>query len=383
MRMSETGAPKLDVVVRNNDGAKPGGDSLQIQRYIECWGRSVDAKILPYKPNLKFRDGSVVLAVNAQRPFDFLDIFRQTHGRPVIAAPIFHSLHRFQEMRAAERGVGLSSIIGRVLPEWAREICASVVRNLQHCDSIREVIAISLAFARSLAIGPRIWTRVGGVLDHARAVVLLAPGEGSDLQADTGWSGWNQIMAPNGAPQLVDSLRPWEDRDIPILVAGRIEPRKRSLEVAMAAAHMGVSVTFVGSLSKSKSRFSRKFVGVVERNDCITWVGPMEQNRVLDLMCRSRVLLNASWVEVQSLVDIEAAQAGCWVVSFNNGNSKDYMGQSLKLIIGNEVESLLNAASVAARGGTSPPKFTYEPTWDKSSATILKEISGCNGQHHH
>ncbi len=65
----------------------------------------------------------------------------------------------------------------------------------------------------------------------------------------------------------------------------------------------------------------------------------MPHREVLAVYGKSRVLLNASWVEVQSLVDIEAASAGCFVVNTGSGSSMEWLGDAVTEVAAGDVKA--------------------------------------------
>src|SRR5690606_20347363 len=135
------------------------------------------------------------------------------------------------------------------------------------------------------------------------------------------------ILTPNGRPEPVGSRLSRVPR---ILVVGRIETRKRSLDVARVSRDMNVPITFVGGVNQNEPSYIEDFRSIVDQTPILTWTGEVDHARVLELMSSSTVLLNCSWVEVQSLVDLEAAFRGCRVITVaNGGSSKEWLGENV------------------------------------------------------
>jgi glycosyltransferase involved in cell wall biosynthesis len=361
----------IDFIVRSDSPTKSGGDSLQIAEYIQrLERRGADCRIIPFTPSMKVRDGAIAHIVNMDRPFDLLSSIAAADGHPVVVSPIHHDLHFVRQMRLADNGWSLRTIIGHVLPEPMRELLGFGVRSFRSAASTLDRLSAVRSLLAAIVVAPRVWRHVGAALDGVSAVALLARGEGVSIQRDTGWRGRNAILVPNGHPPMshIEALRKESRmRNIGILSVGRIELRKRQLEVAREALRQATNVVFVGPAPAGGSRYASEFSRVVnESRGLLEWRGLASHSEVLELMSRARVVINASWVEVQSLVDIEAAFSGCQVVVAGGGNSRESLIDHIHEITQDGVGALLReAASLSDNPG--PVRFPL-PTWSWDDA---------------
>lgn len=344
----------VDYVVRGDAGVKGGGDLRQVEEYVERLD-DVDARMVSFSSDMRLRDRAIVHYINVDRPYEFLHTVRRAGARPLVVSPVHHSAVRVQMMRRAEAGRGVRSLADRILPELARELLASQVRNQRANAPTNDLMAQASFGLASVVSAPRLWRKVGKALDAAAAVMLLAPGEAADLASDFGWAGRNGVLAPNGMPERAGrASKPWSGRSSAPLVVGRIEPRKRSLELALAADEARVPVVFIGPLNGADTRYARSFVALASRSAYVEYRGALDHADVLSALSSARVLLNASWVEVQSLVDLEAVAQGCSVVSFPNGNSRDWLPRSVAYTSTFELRELLELAVRKASSDGSP-----------------------------
>ena len=105
----------------------------------------------------------------------------------------------------------------------------------------------------------------------------------------------------------------------------------------------------------------------------MTWVGPKSRAEVLALLASSRVLVNASWVEVQSLVDLEAATMGCAVVTSRTGHSREWLGGAVVAEDGDDLDALLRrAAALAAADAPAPAASAYDRTWQQAAEQLAR-----------
>lgn len=368
---------EIDFILRSDALEKNGGDGFQIDQYCRNLTKKYgfDIRCIPFHVSMNLRPNSIVHIVNVDRPFDFLAAVRIAADRPIVVSSIHHDLGSVREMRKAERNQGLRTLVGRVLPESGRELLAFSVRTAKKVRSSADCRKWVVTWLRSLPTAATVWRTVGRTLDRVDAVALLAEGERDSLTRDTKWLGRNGKLIPNGKPtrSIRGSSEPalaWADRIHDICVVGRIEPRKRQLEIARAAAIQGQRVVFVGHPSASSPRYVADFEAAVAQDPNLLWVGGLEHEEVLDLMGNSRVLLNGSWVEVQSLVDIEGAAAGCWVVVGRGGNSSEWLGGSVVAVDTHDVSRLVLEATDLLRSNLEPIPTDYAHTWEMASEKL-------------
>ncbi len=366
---------RIDFVVRSDSASKFGGDSRQVSEYARgLRERGYEIAERPYVAGMAFAPNTIVHVVNVDRPYDFLQVARAAGRNKLVVSAIHHDLQAVRAMRKAEKGEGIRSVIGRALPESGRELVAFAVRSLGGQNGASNFTRLK-AILRATLDAPFVWARVGEALNRAQSVTLLALGEEQSLRRDTGWRASNEQLVPNGISTLEASLgsdveSTWRSRPLPIIVAGRIEPRKRQVEVAREAIRLGVAVTFVGPISQSASRYSEVFRDLVAAHPEVTWAGGMAHEDVLAAFRGSRVLLNASWVEVQSLVDLEASFAGCYVVAASTGNSKEWLPMHVTVRGFRDIAGMLLTAKQLSERDSGPGTPNYSWTWDDCALAL-------------
>lgn len=366
----------VDCVVRSDAGVKSGGDTVQIREYARYLApRGVDVREVPFHPTMTFRPGAVVHTFNVDRPIEYLVASRIARSHRRLVSPIHHNIGRVRRMRSAERGRGLTSLVGRVLPEGGREWLGLVVRALRRSTTVRECVVSVWTGVTTLPALPNVWRRVGVELDRSEAVALLAEGEGRDLAALTGWQRRNAVLVPNGRPEDTDlrQRREWSERSEEILVVGRIEPRKRQLELARAADRLQVRVSFIGQRSNAGDAYTRAFDELAASSPFVQYIGSLERTEVMARMGAARVLVNGSWVEVQSLVDLEAASMGCAVVASDAGHSREWLQDAVVTVQGDDVAALLlEAQRIATEPHRAVTATGYTWTWEQASDRLYE-----------
>jgi hypothetical protein len=306
----------VDFIVRSDATTKFGGDTYQVAQYLEHFPRDVDARIIdlasPLRPN------AIAHIVNLDRTLDFLAALSKARGHAVVVSPIHH-LKAHVDRINGRRPLSLRKIAEGILPDGPKEGLQFLRRTRRPRLVVREIGAVPLLSQRSRA------AMVSKALEgQVEAVVLLASGEGRSLTIDYGWPGTARVViAPNGLPP---ARHQDASRDVDILVPGRIEARKNQLAVASALSGKRYHCVFVGAASPNDEAYVRSFAGVVKRSTNISWVPGVAPDEMTQYYLRSKVVLNLSMVEVQSLVDLEAVAHGCRLLGTSRGHSAELLG---------------------------------------------------------
>jgi glycosyltransferase involved in cell wall biosynthesis len=218
---------------------------------------------------------------------------------------------------------------------------------------------------------------LAGVIEQARVVIVQAPSEGVELEATFGQGAMRGVeWVPNGA--TVDAnLSTDGDRDIDVLVVGRIEERKNQLHVAQSLAGSDLKTMFVGGVNPRSRRYNTAFQSVVLRSSNLTYLPHVEMSVLRKLYCRSRILLGASHFEVVSLAELEAVAYGCQLVTGTSGYIADYLGGLATYLTPtappHQLLDTLERVSAAGVNQAGMQLVRSQYTWDRS-AQILRDV---------
>ncbi|MGY2082097.1 glycosyltransferase [Modestobacter sp. SYSU DS0657] len=159
----------------------------------------------------------------------------------------------------------------------------------------------------------------------AAEVDLLLPmarSEKQALEADLGLQEGGTVV-PNGI--TFDPMSTSTDRDIDLVVVGRVEPRKNTLALARAVRKAGLRAVFAGAINGNHGAYVQAFLKEVSNSDRMSYVGSLPHADVRELLSRSRYYLNGAWFEVVSQADMEAASCGCRVLTTKYGYSSEFI----------------------------------------------------------
>jgi glycosyltransferase involved in cell wall biosynthesis len=190
------------------------------------------------------------------------------------------------------------------------------------------------------------------VLSAADILLPNAEGEARSLQADLG-VGTTYRVVPNGVDptRFTGEGKPFGERDT-VLFVGRIEPHKNQLGLLEALRDSGLRLVLAGFPHKDHPEYLERC-----RAASAGWaelvVGP-SNDELVDLYHAARVHVIPSWFETTGLVSLEAALAGCNVVSTNRGYAREYFGDFAWYCDPAKPESIRGAVEQAWNSGPRP-----------------------------
>jgi len=356
---------KVDLVTRADAFTKSGGDVSQLLATAdELTALGCDVRTVAFTAGLDVRPGAVVHFFNIDRPFEAIATARlaDAAGATFALSTIHHSRQHVRRMRRDDP----RTVTAR-LPERVRALAVYLRQLLRH-DGAPWTIRVSAA-ARSLGSAVVLTGSIRRLLDRADVVFLLGESEAKALRQDFAWSGRKAVLAPNGVSSAMTASAAPRDQ---IVVLGRIEQRKRQLELVRRADQLAIAITFAGDLNPNQADYGEAFRAEVEASRFSTWLGRIDHAEVNPLLARTAVLINASWVEVQSLVDIEAARAGCFIVNLEDGGaSREWLGAIVTEVPADDLDGALQAAVGLAHGMAAPPSCAYLQTWAQTAETLV------------
>jgi len=306
----------IGFIARSDFESKPGGDTIQWQMYDRA-ARAAGLKTTTWLDDAPVPRADVFHAFNVDRPLELYPklVEVKKRGIPFVLSTIHHPYEWLGRFRRFQPPTGLfgkllyRSVIGRSVPA---------------SEAIRE--AALLVLHRRLAhVGDLVpsWTRrVRWLLANADRIVLLTSQEGAYVQQDFGcrFQPEQPLILPNWVEGLDEcsSAKPGlfsDHPEAPVIVVGRIEPRKNSLRVCRLAEAARRPLVFIGPPHPNERVFVDAFKQTVGGSAYARWVPGVSRAEMGQFYSHAGFLLNASLVEVSPLVDIEALAFGCPVAT--------------------------------------------------------------------
>jgi glycosyltransferase involved in cell wall biosynthesis len=303
---------------------KPGGDLLQVQKYIEAGKRSAadgrpqfdGAIVTDFGADLSSFD--LIHLTNIDRPVDTYQSFlaAKASRKPILLSPIHHSYREIERYERLGRG-GIVGQISGLLGFRALEYLRSCVRTRRYSQLIFPTLRI---------VSQGIRGAQRAALMGADKIIVLTEKERDDIVLDFGEIPSEKFSyLRNGLEDASDEDGNVSVRDIDVCMVGRIEARKNQIAVLGALKRLGVRGVFVGAENPNHKSYCRRFKDMIADSGSI-YMGSISHEETLRIMKRARVHVSASWFEVLSLVDLEAFYAGCRVVASSCGGTREILG---------------------------------------------------------
>jgi len=322
---------KVLILLRCDAFTKFGGDTFQAQKYREALvGAGVEADLRAGVPE-DFSGCDVVHVFNLDRVIEpYLQAVRaRAAGRPVVLSAVHHPDEwvRFFRLHHA-------SWLVRAL-EWllVQNKRGEIVKDFIRCMTGAAPWA---GWWEEAAVPPDELQRK--LLRQCDAVTLLAEVEAGWIAKDCGVRPSIVHVVSNAAEMIAEGEMPGAvlaefcvAHPRFVLVCGRIEPRKNQSAVlrAVGAKH---PLVFAGGLNPRSHGYTREFLHEVERCPNAIYAGQLSPAQLGWLYRRAHAHVLFSWFEASPLVDLEAWQAGCHVVTTIRSYASEYAGGLFRFV---------------------------------------------------
>jgi glycosyltransferase involved in cell wall biosynthesis len=317
---------KIIFLVRNDFFMKFGGDTFQINQYIENIN-GIDFSIVTLNDFNENLTADLYIITNTDRCFEFVEfsvLLRKFDLFDKVAIlPIHHSLKAIEEFNFFKYGKAwkLLKIFGGF---FFLEKIKGFYRNIKEGKLLSSLSHFNLNYKLIIR----------KALIDCRFVISIAQGEVVKIKEDFNISQLeNYYIIRNGVSdsfisKIYDNEYLYSDRDIDVLVCGRIEERKNQLSIVKALTGINANIVFIGALNENNKSYATQFIRSINSECSMAYQGSVNPEDIANYYKRTKICLSASWFEVSSLVDIEAYYSGCLVFSSLNGHSSEIIPES-------------------------------------------------------
>lgn len=317
-----------------------GGDSVQVTKTKEAMERSGVAVDTLCKRPLDEYD--IVHLFNLITPDTYLNwSAMRKKGIPTVISPIYWPMDEFLAKGWCPSGYRLADPILR--SAFRRKTIALMydrVRNTARAESDQAVAQL-----RRKAANPETWKTI---LSSCRMVLPNSEAEAAVLMRRLGVKQEKMITVPNGVSDTYfcaeskDSLSSIQKRNH-ILSVARIEDRKNSLRLIKAASKIAIPLTLIGH-SSMNSPYMRSCQHAARKGE-VRFVSQMETESpgLISAYADASVHALVSWFETPGLSSLEAAAAGCRIVTTDRGSTREYFGDLVHYADPSDVGSIARA----------------------------------------
>ncbi len=357
---------KIAFPMRADAHTKSGGDVVQIERYIRELERIGIQGTMIVDLNADVSGFDIVHLSNIDRPVDTYASFCAAKKQkvPTVISTIHHSYDEILRYEKTGRQ-GAAKVVSDKLSFSQLEMMRSSLRMLRD---------------KSL-ITPTLTALVKGVIKLQREilhgcdkVLVLTDKEAKDLSADFSFSSDKVKLLKNGldigSPKTI-----YPERNIDVLVVGRLEARKNQLNILLALEDLGLTGVFVGSVNENHKKYCDTFLRAIYSSKFQSkYIGAVNHDSMSELFKKSKVHVSASWFEVASLVDLEAYSNGCVVVSSKCGGTYEDLLDSAYYVDPGSIIDIKQKVSLALDSYKSRTTLTSTLNITRSWASVAMEL---------
>jgi len=210
------------------------------------------------------------------------------------------------------------------------------------------------------------------------AAVYLPNGQGeADLLHDIyGMDPSRTVVVTNAVDEIFFEAAPdlfvekYGLRDF-VLCAGRVEKRKNQLALVAALRGSGIPLVIAGQPNPTE------YLDLCRRyaDENVTFLGALSKEELASAYAAAKVHALPGWFETPGLSTLEAAAAGCAIVSTDRGTAKEYLGDMVRYCDPKGLDSIREAVLAAYRD--EPPEELKEHirarcTWARAAESTLE-----------
>ena len=160
-----------------------------------------------------------------------------------------------------------------------------------------------------------------------------------------------------------------------VLQVGRISPEKNQIALIEALWDVDVPIVFVGNLSSLHPEYGRVCRVLGSQRGNVHFVEWLPQHELVGLYACAAVHVLPSWRETPGLASLEAAAAGCRVVSTTIGSAYEYFGDEAWYCNPGDKRSIRRAILDALDSPSSERlrnRVLEQYTWDMAAEYTLR-----------
>lgn len=371
---------KICFLTRVDAFDKNGGDTYQLQMYTKYFHQyghdAVISNSLSVPNNFDF-----YILVNMDRPLELLHYYQILKNKKLLSKTLFLTIHHsYKSVDYFENNIrsGKVKVLTNITKSFQqREKVKNLLRGVRYHRLL--IPAVRQLFTDYMKVTQEI-------INNVECIILIAEGEKFVIESDFDSVIKRSILVNNGVDLKSYSSRTANlERDIDILICGRIESRKNSLSIARFLANTSYKTIFVGALNNNDKSYVNEFLTIINESDNLSYLGRVNPNDMPAIYYRSKIHLSASWFEVASLVDLEAYAYGCHVISSVNGHTNSYLKDRAYYLDPKNMASLKSLLeNLIAKETDSEEQYLFISnnfTWEKSYTQLFNGLNNINIKH--
>ena len=358
----------LAINARANAASLPGGDSIQMEKTcqaLQALGVTIEARQPADLDRMPVCDLAHVY--NIQEPETTWQVFESLtrRGIPFVLSSIYWDMYEYWAEEALHK-----------LKSWKR------LASIYGMERARKLY---LRWQYLKAPGKQPWRLKRKLLQTARRVLPNSHSEVAHLQKSF-WLGDDFREKVDVVPNAIDTslylqrprpsqafLEQYNLRDF-VLEVGTIYPVKNQLGLLEALEDVPVPVVFIGQVMEARSEYALACKELARQRGNVLFLDWVDHTQLKNIYALAAVHALPSWRETPGLVSLEAAAAGCNVVTTSIGSTYDYFGDLAYYCHPGDQASIRAAVVSALENhpkGKLRERVLAEFTWQRAAQATL------------
>jgi glycosyltransferase involved in cell wall biosynthesis len=346
----------------------PGGDTIQAQKTqaaLEALGVQIEVRGPFDLDNLPAYDLAHIFNIQEPEPAWAALQHLEAKGIPVVISPIYWDMlaHWF-EMAATGRG-RWRQIVARLGKERTRQLYLRWQRTKSPANSH--------------------WRQQRRILAHARRVLPNSQSEADLLQHTFAFSNSFQQKIdaiPNAIDTSLYATLPTRSESFYqqhglqdfVLQVGTVYPAKNQLAVIEALFDLPVPLVFIGKVLGPFADYAETCKARAAERGNVLFLDHVPHEELPGIYALAAVHVLPSWRETPGLVSLEAAAAGCRIVTTSIGSTRDYFADDAWYCYPDDLASIRQAVEKALNAPPSAvlrQRVLTEYTWHCAAVATL------------
>lgn len=364
---------KILLHIRSDAISKNGGDlnlMLLYKQMLEDAGYLVD---LVYGAIADFSPYKAAITINIDRPYEPYKFVQSAHnqGCPVAIYCLHHSGSGFFEYLRYGSGVRQKLMAALVF--------FSPRRYEWLLTQVKKVLSFH-GYADGTYLSPSVKYMQNKIFKKCSLILASCDAEFLEIEKD-----FSLVIDKEKRLVVPHAYKPFDLTQLSIIketglivCAGRIESRKNQLKVLKVAAKFkNNKFIFVGGKNENETKYFNDFIRCADKLPNIEVLQNLSLDEYRKILCKAEVFISASWVEVVSLIEVDAYISSCKLVVGKNSYLTSYVNDSIfsyDVCDDSDLENALRLALEAA-GSLSSFKQILKMQYEEVRVHLLKAVS--------
>jgi len=366
------GTHKLKVLLQSrlDTPYNPAGDTIHLKELRNRLHKLGVSTSISYdlKPNVNKFD--IIHIFNISRPYETYIQLKNAKesGKKVVLMPIFQNHDEWNK----KGSIGISGTFFKLLPS---QNSIQFIKNIGRCILDRSLLpTIPVQFTRSYLFLQKY------IIENSNYVFLTTLSEKKDIELRLKIKIKKYNITPSGVDRGFSEAKPhmfikkYKISNF-ILCVANFHSLKNHLSLIKAMQEVHLPLVLIGNRVKTYASYYDKIIKTTSKNPNIIIVTGIARELLQSAYAAAKVHVLPSWAENSPLVTLEAAVAGCNIVTTTRSYGNEFLKDNVWYCEPNDIQSIKKAILSAYN---AKPNIVFKNyilnhfTWEKVAEKTLK-----------